>query len=297
MSAACRSFRELLELKLTGRPAQSELTVLSWHEHLLGCGACRELLEAEEALELLLASLPEPHLPPELARRVIFRLRDADRRDRVETGLDALLDLDRFESPPAHLAESVLARLRVAREMGGAPAGDSRAEDELDRLLDLDRELVVPDGVASRVLAGLRAARRAEARRASRIATRTLGIWLAAAALVVATWLAWSSWSRAPEPIAERGDELAQQDRTQRTGAAADASNADVPEEEMLAVLDVLEQWDLLMHADIDVLLSTLNPVDLEPPVDFESAEPPSETPETPPESAPKDTREPKSKG
>jgi hypothetical protein len=35
------------------------------------------------------------------------------------------------------------------------------------------------------------------------------------------------------------------------------------PDPQMLAALDVLEEWDLLMQDDVDVLLSTLGPADL----------------------------------
>jgi hypothetical protein len=309
LSGACRSFRELLERKLSGRVAQSELVVLSWHEHLLGCGACRELLEAEEALELLLASLPEPNLPPELARRVISRLRDAQRRDLAETGLDALLDLDRSETAPAHLAESVLARLRTARESATSPIGAvERSESRLEALLDLDRVVPVPEGLPSRVLAGLHSVRRdeARARRAPRFAAKHVGWMLAVAALVVASWLAWTLRSRAPAPGSTHDDEIVDGETEpgsgKRTGSTRSTGTTDTrdgdttpgatsPEPQMLAVLDVLEQWDLLMHGDIDVLLSTLDPVELE------SIEEPPKTPDAPPESAPKEPREPRSKG
>ncbi len=296
MSGACRSFRELLERKLSGRAAPSELVVLSWHEHLLGCGACRDLLEAEEALELLLASLPEPNLPPELARRVISRLRDAQQRDLAETGLDALLDLDRSEAPPARLAESVLARLRTARESATASVGAAEpSESRLEALLELDRVVSVPEGLASRVLAGLHTLRRdeARARRAPRFAAKNVGWVLAVAALVVASWLAWTLRSRVPAPGSARGDQVAH-GNGEPGSSLPDGSTtplATSPEPQMLAVLDVLEQWDLLMHGDIDVLLSTLDPVELE------SIEEPPNTPAVPPESAPKEPREPRSKG
>ena len=71
----CRQFRMLLERLLVGRAFPDRLVELSWHEHLLSCGACRELLEAEEALELLLRSLPAPELPPDLSRRLLARLK------------------------------------------------------------------------------------------------------------------------------------------------------------------------------------------------------------------------------
>lgn len=261
MSGACRSFRALLEGKLSGRATQSELVVLSWHEHLLGCGACRELLEAEEALELLLASLPEPNLPPELARRVISRLRDAQRHDLAETGLDALLDLDRSEAPPDRLAESVLANLRAERAAHTAQSSASR----LDVLLDADRAISVPEGLASRVLAGLQSVRlgEARARRMPRVAANRIGWMLAAAALVVASWLAWTLRSRGAARIADRDAEIVRVGgesggASQPARTSPDAS----PEPQMLAVLDVLEQWDLLMQSDVDVLLSTFAPAD-----------------------------------
>jgi hypothetical protein len=267
--------------------------VLSWHEHLLGCGACRELLEAEEALELLLASLPEPNLPPELARRVISRLRDAQRRDLAETGLDALLDLDRSEVPPPRLAESVLAHLRAERESHAAPVDAVGAR--LDALLEADRAVSVPEGLTSRVLAGLRSVRLAEARarRVPRVAANRIGWMLAAAALVVASWLAWTLRSRGVARLADRDTEIVRVggESGGTSQPARTPPDAGAPEPQMLAVLDVLEQWDLLMHADIDVLLSTLDPVELEP------IEEPVQAPDAPPESTPKETREPRSKG
>ena len=61
MSSNCREFRRLLERELSP-DTPAELTTLSWHEHLLSCESCRELLREEEALEVLLASLPLPSL-------------------------------------------------------------------------------------------------------------------------------------------------------------------------------------------------------------------------------------------
>ncbi len=87
---ACTQFRSLLEKELMRPGTNAEFTTLSWHEHLLSCEACRELLEAEEALELLLGSLPKPKLPADLAKRVLRRLR----RVRTGVGLDQLLEVD-----------------------------------------------------------------------------------------------------------------------------------------------------------------------------------------------------------
>ena len=107
MSAACRAFRERLASALSGSP---QLTELSWHEHLLACSDCRALLDSEEALEELLASLPAPHLPADLNERVLARLARVR-----ETGLDQLLDLDHSPDAPAGLSERVLEGVSRAR--------------------------------------------------------------------------------------------------------------------------------------------------------------------------------------
>jgi len=142
----------------------NEMRALEWHEHLLGCTACRELLEAEQALEELLASLPEPRLPAELTRRVLARLRanrlPDERPDPYlpdpeldEEALDELLALDSVDDeharPPRELSGNVLAGLRVAR-----------ARDELDLLLERDA-LTAPAGLTANTLAALAAERQA----------------------------------------------------------------------------------------------------------------------------------------
>ena len=132
----CDAFRRDLEAALVGT---DDLRALGWHEHLLGCGDCKALLEQEEALELLLTSLPRPALPPELARRVLARLRSGT--------LDELLGLDQVRVP-AGLS---------ARVLGGLPS--RQASTSLDRLLDRADDVAVPDGLAARVLEGLAAER------------------------------------------------------------------------------------------------------------------------------------------
>ena len=82
----CQDFRELLERALCEPAAQ--LQPLAWHEHLNVCPECRSLLEEEEALEHLLASLPEPRLPETLVERVLTRLRE----EHAPADLDTLLD-------------------------------------------------------------------------------------------------------------------------------------------------------------------------------------------------------------
>jgi len=234
VSSECTGFRTALEAKLLGRPSQERLSGLAWHEHLLSCGNCRDLLEREEALEILLASLPEPRLPSALAQRVLVRLRE-DRA--AETRLERLLDLDADLRAPRGLAAGVLAGL--ARERF-ASASD-RAEARLDEILELDREIDVPPGLAERVLAGL-------ARKRGRAPVRRRAWLYAIAAGLLLAFLGRLYWIRArPEPRAPSEPvvhELA-------------------PDPEMLAALDVLEEWDLLMQDDVDVLLSTLGPADL----------------------------------
>jgi len=157
----CTDFRAALARALEGRPQPRQLVELGWHEHLLDCAACRELLDREEALELLLATLPEPQLPPELSRRVVRRL--------APKGLDSLLDLD-DAAVPAGLAQ------RVQRAM--------RAEALLDDLLERDR-VVQPVGLATSVLAGLERERYGAPERPRLRALRKVLVYSAAAGLLM----------------------------------------------------------------------------------------------------------------
>lgn len=148
----CALFRERLISCLAGpphvaeqSPASSDLKALAWHEHLTTCADCKSLLNEEEALELLLASLPEPQLPADLARRVLARL--ARTRRGEEVVLDRLLDLDDAAVAPAGLAARVLA---------GVGANTELEEGALDRVLARDAEVEVPAGLAARVLGGVR---------------------------------------------------------------------------------------------------------------------------------------------
>jgi len=158
VNAACSSFRSLLEQKLAGRPDPSSLRSLAWHEHLLGCGACRTLLEDEEALEGLLATLPDPRLPPEIRRRVLVALA---RSRNEEDALDRLLDLDHDTLAPTGLARGVLDGLAARR----AEIAAGRDEDPLEHLLVAGDTVDVPSGLAGSVLASLEHARRAGAER------------------------------------------------------------------------------------------------------------------------------------
>lgn len=352
MNAACSSFRSLLEQKLAGRPDPSSLRSLAWHEHLLGCGACRTLLEDEEALEGLLATLPDPRLPPEIRRRVLVALA---RSRNEEDALDRLLDLDhetlaptglargvldglaarraeiaagRDEDPlehllvagdtvdvPADLAGSVLASLEHARRAGADridAAGelvDARRERELDRLLDRSGAVAVPEALSTRVLDALRHQRtlhRSAPNAPMHRTTRVRTVWVyAAAAGLVATLAVWAVWPRQPAPTPD----VAVEDATSRpvedgtstnrvprvdgrtasvddpsrrvpgtngtsttptptrrdvegVNAPKDVEVARAPDAQMLAAMDVLENWDYLMQNDVDVLLSTIEPAD-----------------------------------
>ena len=127
----CTAFRPRSKPSSSGRPSHGKLAWLSWHEHLLSCRDCRELLEKEEALEALLAMrCPSRDSPTRSRIRVLARLRRRARRRRSSKGSSTRSR--RRSARPAGLAAGVLAR--VAAERG----------DDLDALLDLDREVVVP---------------------------------------------------------------------------------------------------------------------------------------------------------
>jgi len=91
---------------------------LGWHEHLLACPSCRAFLAAEQALDGLLATLPRPRLPGDLARRVLVRLDGVRAQERGERRLDDLLDFLPSPAPPGDLAARTLRRLASER---GAP--------------------------------------------------------------------------------------------------------------------------------------------------------------------------------
>jgi hypothetical protein len=106
--SACEDFRRRLAASLIGRPSPPAADV-AWHEHLLGCEPCRALLAAEEALEAVLASLPAPELPAQLAERVLAGLDAAREAQELERRLDVLLERVPAPIVPAGLAQRVLA--------------------------------------------------------------------------------------------------------------------------------------------------------------------------------------------
>jgi hypothetical protein len=237
VNLSCNGFRAALEAELVGRPSQEKLAWLSWNEHLLSCADCRELLEKEEALEALLASLPEPRLPAPLLRRVLARLR----RERAEeVRLEGLLDALGGVPAPEGLAANVLAKLASERR---APVDAA-----LDALLDLDRSIPVPAGLGARVLAGLSAERRAKTRTQRRDPRLRPVPWIYAAAASVAILFAGRFvWVRA---------------HAVATAPIVKSTQDAPPDPALLASLDVVEHWDELVQGDVDVLLSTLGPAD-----------------------------------
>ncbi len=293
MNVACFGFRARLASLLSGRVANREVGVLAWHEHLLGCEDCRALLEAEEALEALLASLPEPKLPPELAQRVLSRLEPA----RSDTALDLLLDRSSAPVVPPDLARTLLAKLAGARR-------DQHDERRLDLLLERVPDEQAPAELSRRVLAALQAerARRsavdehspqvaASPARASSPAARPLravantragaahslpsarparnasnSAWrsplLAASialAIGAAVWLRFALGSASPDdpaPFVARPDEP----RTLPNGTAPLAPPTDTidePPDDLLASLDLLESWELVTDGSLESELTT----------------------------------------
>lgn len=223
MKADCMQFRSLLGEVLSGDvPVASAggMTELGWHQHLLGCSSCRELLKAEEALDLLLGSLPRPDLPAELAQRVLARLQ--------LDPLDALLDLDGSGSPaPAGLAERILVDAR------------------LDGLLESTGPVEVPPGLAERVLDGLQDSgeltKPLAPPRLRLVRGGRARVLQAAAAAVIAMGVGGLIWRSGSGP-----------DPAGPSVASADLPGVDLSavDDELLASLDLLEQLELAESLD-----------------------------------------------
>jgi hypothetical protein len=237
----CLEFRARLERCLAAgavSPEPPELGQLSWHEHLLGCADCRELLESERALEILLATLPAPELPRELSRRILERLRRAREGAGAasEDRLDALLALDQGSGPPPDLAQRVLASLRE-RRAGADFAVD--VDERLDALLERARAVdEMPEGLDRRVLAYVMPERRAlQGASAPRALAPSRPARLALAAALV-LGVGFALWRMVPG-----GERRAPRQEEGVPFARAEASSADVPDA-LLASLDVLETWE-----------------------------------------------------
>ena len=244
MKDACSDFRARLERSLVGAATSSQLSQLGWHEHLLACPACRSLLESEQALEILLATLPEPELPPELSRRILARLRSA-----TTDPLDALLEMDADSSVPPGLAERVLTSLENERH-GSAQASSPSADLRLDALLDRAwGEVRIPGGLAPRVLDGLAAERRANfvarpRRSWARPRIRSMRGRVAAAALLT-LGLGFALWRFTAN------NELSSTSIESNGFAATTPTPESAVPDELLASLDVLETWEELEASGI----------------------------------------------
>ena len=250
MKSDCTRFRRTLVEALA---SPDETLRLGWHEHLLSCASCRELVEAEQALELLLETLPEPRLPEDLVQRLLARLGD---RRRPEHALDSLLASVPEPEAPTGLAERILTGLDAARTQP--------VVDPLDALLDTLPVPEVPDGLAGQLLERL-AEERAPTRRGRllRFVRSAPGIALVMAASLAFFLLSFELWRRrqgdaAPEDpttptLQPHGTDVAELS----PGAMEDV------DPELLAHLDLLENWELLNADDVDFLLGELELVDV----------------------------------
>ncbi len=113
----------------------SSVGALGWHEHLLACEDCRQLLEGEQALDDLLGSLPMPRLHEDRRLELLQRLS-------LDLRLETLLEeADLAVNIPHGLVERV--RRSVLQELH-----DQRIDTQLAKL---DR-IVAPKGLSQRVL-------------------------------------------------------------------------------------------------------------------------------------------------
>jgi hypothetical protein len=134
----------------------------------------------------------------------------------------------------------------------------------LDTLLARVAAPDTPAGLADRVLRGLSDARTPRPRlallRGGGIAMRA-SVGVAAAAALVMIFSLWKLGQGADEKqdIRSTGDVVVEA-RPEPRARGEDPE----PDREMLAALDVLEEWDLLLDEDIDVLLASLDPVEEE---------------------------------
>ncbi len=250
MNSACGAFRQRLEQALADqeRAPAWQLRSLSWHEHLLSCQACRALLAAEEALEILLASLPDPRLPPGVAERVLARLA----REREAAALDALLERAAPVPAPPDLAHKVLAGLEAAR-----------AQAALDRLLERLPAPAAPAGLAARVLAGLERERGALPRATLAMVPRSvprsplaLGLRLTAAAAVLA------AGALGVRALLRHADRAARQGLAVAVSSPSAAATLEVPPAGLLESLELLESWDLIADDSLEVVLTSIDTVD-----------------------------------
>jgi hypothetical protein len=149
MKEQCFKFRSSLSSALEGptntegqsdRLAQArEMETLGWHEHLLQCAECRQLLEGEQILEELLGSLPEPALSPGQRESLVLRLAE---NLRLERWLDVA---DPFDGAPVGLSGRILQGVRAST------LASPQSVDVDGHLAELDH-VEAPVGLAGRVM-------------------------------------------------------------------------------------------------------------------------------------------------
>ncbi|MFT6041003.1 MAG: hypothetical protein ACI9C2_001169 [Gammaproteobacteria bacterium] len=328
MSSHCQDFRRRLRDALEGglrgeRSSIESVRPLAWHEHLFTCPECRDLLEAEEALEQVLASMPLPAVPKELAHRILERLsveRTAPELVGTHGDLDSLLAKADQVEIPNDLPELVLQNLREARLAAGKdglellldalpepliPSGlssrvqravEAERTANLDALLNLIPAPEVPEGLALGILNTLEAERSAgtHARAVAPILRPRFGAVRYAAAIAATLVVAFGAWRLTsdggpsnpqetgrdgfvkvqPEPVIDSSDARLSPRMVEEVAGLENSQDANseietllavtLPDANVLASLDVLEDWELLMSDDIDLLLGSLDEADAE---------------------------------
>lgn len=244
---ACFQFRTRLANLLAGRASSASFGELAWHEHLSACTECRALIEAEEALEHLLASLPEPQLPPELAGRLLARLEPVRGESMLDSTLDSVLERGDEVAVPKALAARMLSRLDGARTA-------QRGEAELDRVLARLPAPEVPEELARRTLARLALARRPRRASQPRLA-------LAAAALLALGIGAWLL-TRGVAVDENTAPEMASGPTPRAPAVAPRERVLDEPPADLLASLDLLESWDLVVEDSVEADVLALDAFD-----------------------------------
>ena len=162
-----------------------------------------------------------------------------------ERRLDELLDRAGDVETPANLAGDLKRKLAQVA-----------ADERLDRVLDELPEPSVPEGLARRVREGLEQERKRSTAPQTGFQLGAFRAFLAAAAIVVLFGVI--VWSRRGQGAGD-AVEIAQNNPEDRVEPGP---SEEVPEEELLAVIDALENWDLLTSDDVELLLASLDVAD-----------------------------------
>ncbi|MFT5057249.1 MAG: hypothetical protein ACI89E_000012 [Planctomycetota bacterium] len=250
MKEQCFEFRSHLSSALEGPTntegqsdsmAQArEMENLGWHEHLLQCAECRQLLEGEQILDELLGSLPDPELSQSQRESLVLRLAE---NLRLERWLDVA---DPFDRAPVGLSERILQGVRASTQ---APPQSVNIDGHLAELDHVE----APVGLAGRVMRQCQEntphgdveltpqkTRPAHARsRGVPLLRHWLSTGLVAASLAAFLWYLPGMSNKVPNQPSEF---IAETDVG--TDTTADA--------EVLALLDTLEVMDLVDELDAE---------------------------------------------